>query len=224
MLPFVGHSAVEADQEPEIREGFRQRHGVAAGERVMSVLPGSRTGEVSRLLPVFEQVVVGLKARYPDLHLFLPTVDKVAGLVSEMTANWAHPVTILQGQEKADVFAASDIALAASGTVSLELAFHQTPHIVAYKVSRLSYEIARRLLQIESVNLVNLICEAKIVPEFLQHDCMPEPLLKTLSQLLDEADLRDRQLKAFQETRQKLMPGSEQPSACAAQKTLELCF
>ena len=219
---FVGHSAVEEIKAGN-RDGFRRRHGVAAGARVMSVLPGSRSGEVSRLLPVFEHVVTGLKARYPDLHLFVPTVDKVAGPVSEMTAGWAHPVTILRGaEEKADAFAASDLALAASGTVSLELAFHRTPHIVAYKVSALSYQIARRLMQIDSVNLVNLVCGEKIVPEFLQHECAPEPVLKALSRILDEGRIRDRQFKAFQETRRKLTPGSERPSDCAARLILDL--
>ena len=121
----------------------------------------------------------------PDLHLFCATLPQVAAQVRAAAAGWPGRVILSEDtSEKLAGFAACDAALAASGTVSLELAACATPHLVAYKVSPLTAMIARRVLQISHVNLINLILNESLIPELLQQDCTPENLARELRLLM----------------------------------------
>lgn len=216
---FVGHPVVESGVGEGNGQRFRARHGLGADRPVLCVLPGSRRGEVARLLPVFGAVVAGLAADRPELHLAVPTVPAVAETVRAAAAGWSLPTTVVSGdRDKHDAFAASRAALAASGTVSLELAIARVPHVIAYAVSPLSAMIARRLIRVRFASLVNILEDRPVVPEFVQERCTPRDLLPAVARLLDDPAARlEQQAVGAQIARQLGGPGAElSPSRAAA--------
>ncbi len=216
---YVGHPVIEGGAGAGDGAGFRARHGIAATAPLLIVLPGSRRGEVARLADIFGATVAGLAARFPDLRVVVPTVAPVAETVRTVIAGWAgQPLLVTEEAEKFDAFAAGTAALAASGTVALELALADLPMVIAYRLNTLTWQLARRLVTIPHASLVNLILERPCVPERLQDACTPSDLLQTLGPLLEPAstaatDQRD----GFAELREKLGAGREKPSARAAQ-------
>ena len=210
---FVGHPVVA-----EELASADERAAFAGPGPLLLVLPGSRKGEVTRLAPVFGEVVQRLKARHPDLRVALPTVRGVAGLVREMTARWAVvPEIIEDPARKRGAFAAADVALAASGTVSLELAANACPMVIAYDMHPLTLWLMRRAALIDTVTLVNLVSETRVVPEFIGPDCRADKIAPAL-----EAALADpsAQLAAMAVTMERLGQGGEAPGLRAARSVL----
>jgi len=187
------------------------------------LLPGSRVGEVGRLLPVFAEVAALLHARRPDLQVVIPTVEQVAHVVAEAVADWPMPTHLVEGSAgRADAFAAADVALAASGTVSLELALRGIPTVVAYRANPFTAVLVRRLLTIPHVALPNILANGAVVPEFLQQDCRAEPIAAALAQLLDDPEQRARQQKALAHVAEMLGQGGTLPSLRAADAVLQI--
>ena len=183
---FVGHPVVEEQDGTADGPGFRERHGIRPKAPLLCVLPGSRSSEVRRLLLPFGAVVAELARSHPNLRVVVPTVSGVAEAVRAATATWpAEPIVVGQA-DKGDAFAASSAALAASGTVSLELALAAVPHVIAYRVNPLSAAIARRLIKVRYASLVNLLADAPIVPEYLQHNCTVDRLVPAVERLLTD--------------------------------------
>lgn len=210
---FVGHPVVA---EPLASDAERAAF-VGSGPLLLA-LPGSRRGEVTRLAPVFGEVVARLKDRHPDLRVALPTVRGVAGLVRELTAGWAVPPQIIEDPAlKRGAFAAADVALAASGTVSLELAANACPMVIAYDMHPLTLWLMRRAALIDTVTLVNLVSETRVVPEFIGPDCRADRIAPAL-----EAVLADPQAQkaAMELTMERLGQGGEPPGLRAARSVL----
>jgi lipid-A-disaccharide synthase len=218
---YVGHPVLESGAEGGDGAAFRHRHGIAAAAQVLCLLPGSRRGEVARLLPIYRRTVVALRRRRPGLVLVLPTIDHVAEAVGDATLNWPVPVTIVRGQtEKFAAFAASDVALAASGTVLLELAMAALPAVVAYKMNPLTGWLARRLVKSRYVNLVNIVLDRLVVPELLLEECTPDRLSSALADLLDDDGARAAQIAGYRESLARLGQGGPAPSLRAADDVL----
>ncbi len=218
---FVGHPVVESGADRGDGPRFRARHGIPGDAPVLTVLPGSRRGEVARLLPPFGDTVALLAARHPGLHIVVPTVETVAEMVGAGVAGWGVPVVVVRGQtEKYDAFAASDVALAASGTVALELAMAKLPAVISYRVNPLTYRLVRRIVRIEHVHLLNLILGRRVVPELLQQDCAPAALVAAIGRLLDDPGARMAQIAACQTALGQLGLGGMSPSLRAADEVL----
>lgn len=219
---FVGHSVVESGADRADGPAFRRRHGIAGDAPLLCVLPGSRQGEVSRLLPVFGETLERLAVRNPGLRAVLPAAEAVADAVVRAAEGWSLPVIVVRGQdEKYAAFAAADAALAASGTVSLELALAGTPAVIAYKVNAMTAWLVRRMVRIPSVNLVNIVLGRPAVPEFLQEDCRPELLADALGPLLHDGAERRGQVEAAREAMIQLGGDGPPPSRRAARAVLE---
>ena len=220
---WVGHPVLESGFTTGDGPGFRKRHGIAADRRVIGVLPGSRRSEVMRLLPVFKDAVAELVKRHSDIHVVMPTVDTVAHEVYMASGGWAAPVAVVMDpDQRRDAFAACDAAMAASGTVSLELALAGVPHIIAYKVNRLSALAFRMLTKTKFVNLINILVEHEAVPERLQGKCRPEIIADDLMLLMRDEMRRVAQRADFSAALSKLSPGSDRPSRQAAQAILSM--
>ncbi|MBL9072415.1 lipid-A-disaccharide synthase [Tabrizicola sp.] len=210
---FVGHPVVA---EPLASDA--EKAGFAGQGPLLLALPGSRKGEVTRLAPVFGEVVARLKARHSDLRVALPTVRGVAGLVRELTAGWqVAPEIIEDAAAKRGVFAAADVALAASGTVSLELAANGCPMVIAYDMHPLTLWLMRRAALIDTVTLVNLVSETRVVPEFIGPDCRAEKIAPALEALLADPSA---QRAAMALTMERLGQGGEPPGLRAARSVL----
>ena len=220
---WVGHPVIESGWSRGDGHRFRKFHGIAANKRVIGVLPGSRRGEVSRLLPVFKAAVSLLAQRYPDLHVVVPTVETVAHEVYTMVKEWDLPVTVVMGPEqRPDAFAACEAALAASGTVSLELALAGVPHVIAYKVNPFSAFAFRLLTRIKHFNLVNILVDHEAIPERLQGKCRPDILADDIAILLRDELRRTAQAADFAAALSKLAPEGARPSRRAAEVILGL--
>ncbi len=219
---FVGHSILESRAGAGDGAGFRARHGIPADAPLLAVLPGSRMGEVGRLLPLFGETLRRLSADVPGLRAVVPTVPGVAAAVREAVKSWPNALVVEGEGEKYDAFAAADAALAASGTVTLELAMAGVPTAVAYRVQPLSAAVARRMLKIPYVTLINLIAEKPIYPEFLQENCTADNLTAALRPMLTDKALRQEMQGDIDAALAALRPGEAMPSAVAAGAVLEV--
>jgi lipid-A-disaccharide synthase len=218
----VGHSVLERMGDRGDGQGFRRRHGIAPDAPLLCVLPGSRNSETSRLLPVFAETAALMKDRFPDLRVVVPSVETVADSVRRAVTNWMVPAVVVDTGEKWDAFAASDVALAASGTVALELAVSSVPMVIAYRVAPLTAMLARRLLTIKYVCLLNLLVDRMVVPELLQEDCVSGRLVEALVPLLREGPERRYQLEGCAEALRALGVEGEAPSLRAAREALSM--
>jgi len=221
----VGHPVVETCKTLGDGKKFREKYKIPADSTVISVLPGSRHSEIKYLLPVFAETIRKLQQKIPNLYIIMPTVNAVADSVSKYVNSCNLPVMVLCGnqQDKADAFAASDAALAASGTVSLELAIAGVPHLIAYKMSPITVYFARRLLKIKYVNLINLLANHEVIPELLQDDCTPDILVHNLFGLLKNKEKAAMQIGMAKKQLEKIGYGQDTtPSEKAADKVLQI--
>lgn len=220
---FVGHPIVEYGVDGGDGKAFRKRHAIPADATVVAILPGSRESEVRRLLPVFGDVVARLAGKRPDLVAVVCAVDSQAGGIARGTANWPVPVIVVsETAEKYDAFAACAAAVTKSGTITLELALAGVPMVVAHKVSGLTALIARRLLHVSHVSMVNLLLGESLVPELLQEHCRARGIAAEIEKLLDEPAARKAQLSGFQRAVASLGGTTPPPSERAAQAVLAL--
>lgn len=226
---FVGHPVVTEPQatEAEIAE-FRAKYA-PNGEPLILALPGSRRAEIERLMPVFGAALTQVLARHPEARIVVPAAPAVAGLVVARSADWPKGTVILdpRGMDTADfaaekraAFGAADLALAASGTVSLELAATDTPMVIAYTMSWLSRKLIGALLRVDTVTLVNLVTDSRTIPEFLGENCRPGPIADALGRLMEDERARLDQLDAMALAMRKLGRGGEAPWLRAARSVL----
>jgi lipid-A-disaccharide synthase len=219
---FIGHSAVE-ERHGGDGNRFRAAYGLEADQKVIVILPGSRHSEVGRLLPVFRDVVVRLHHDYPDHAFVVPTVSKVEDAVRQAVSQWpGKAIVVSTDQERRDAFSCAHAALAASGTVSLELGIVGVPHIIGYRVSATSAWIARRLLKVDTVTIINLVLGRKLVPEYLQEDCTADKLYTAMTALIDEGSHRATQQAGFDQATTLLGFGQTPPSEKAATVVLQV--
>jgi len=221
---FVGHPVVTEPQATAAEAAaFRDSLMIGPDQPLALCLPGSRGGEVRRLAPRFDETLMRLRDREPGLRVVLPTVRGVAGMVRAMAARWPFPPVVVE--EEADrraAFAAADLALAASGTVSLDLAASRTPMVIGYDMHPLSRALIGRMLKVDTVTLVNLVSETRAVPEFLGRACRPGPMAAALMRLMDDPEAREAQLDAMAVTMERLGMGGEPPGLRAARSVLSV--
>ena len=219
---FIGHPIVEGGLDAADGAGFRARHGIGPDDDLLCVLPGSRRSEVARLLPIFGETLRLLAVRLPKLRVVVPTVAHVADSVRAAVAAWPVPAVVVTGNaEKFAAFKASKAALAASGTVVLELAVAGCPTVMAYQVSGLTAWIVRRMVKVQHASLPNLILGRELLPEFLQERCNPEALSAAVSHLLLDEGARRAQIEGGAEVARRLGAGGAPPSDIAAKVVLD---
>jgi lipid-A-disaccharide synthase len=219
---FVGHPAIERATYMSGGVELRERLGIAADAALLAVLPGSRTNEIRFILPVFRDAVALLARRVPGLISVVPTVPHVVSRVRAETMNWPTPVHVFESEaDKFAAFDAADAALAASGTVTTELALARTPMVVAYRVGPLTYALARPLFRLPYFTLVNLLLNRKAVPEFLQGRAKPETLAREVERLLTDKAAAARQVVELEAAARALGEGAEAPSLRAARAVIE---
>ena len=176
-----------------------------------------------RLLPVFAQAVRLLGRNRPELTVVVATVDAVRDAVAAAVRAWPMPTIVVTGpEEKYDAFAASQAAVAKSGTVTLELALAGVPMVVCYKVSPVTAFLARRLVSLRLVALVNLLSDRQVAPELLQEACTPQAIVEAVEPLLTDEAGRAAQLSGFREVVGRLGGISPAPSERAAEVVLEV--
>jgi lipid-A-disaccharide synthase len=179
---FVGHPVLESGADLGDAVRFRARHQVAAEDRILVVMPGSRRGEILRHLPIFRATLQQLRERVVPV---IPLAGPVGEMVTAATDDWPiRPILISDTDDKHDAFAAAAAALSKSGTSTLELALASVPMVVAYRANPITMWLVRRMALVKFASLLNLLSEREIVPELLQGDATPEKLAAALEAVL----------------------------------------
>ena len=223
-VTFVGHPVLESGVDQGNAARFRARHGLAATDSPLIIMPGSRRIEATRLLPIFGATLQSLLPQNPALRPVIAVSPIVASLVRDAAASWpASPILVEDLADKHDAFAAAaenGAGLIKSGTSSLEMAVAGVPHIIAYRVNPITAAIARRLVKVPHASLVNLLCGREVVPECIQEDCTPEKLTSALLPLLQDEAFTAAQRQGFAATLAKLRAPEGSPSEAAATAVL----
>jgi lipid-A-disaccharide synthase len=219
---FVGHPVVERRARMIGGADLRARLGIAPETPLLALLPGSRSSEIRFIFPLFRAAVSLLASRISGLVTLLPTVPHVAARVRAGAEDWPTPLHILDNEDdKYAAFDAANVALAASGTVTAELALARTPMVVAYRVGRLTFALANRLMTARYMTLVNILLDRPAVPEFKQYAATPEVLADAVARLFADKAAAAEQTEALNEFGRRLGEGDEAPSARAARVLLD---
>lgn len=220
---FIGYPVLERAWRMTGGDDFRARHQIKSDATLLAVLPGSRRNEIRLILPMFKKAVGLLAPDHPRLVSVLPTMPNVAAHVREAARDWPTRLIVTEGEaEKYAAFDAADVALAASGTVTTEIALAKTPMVVGYRAGALTYALVKPLIKVEYITLMNLVLGRAAIPEFLQSKCTPEALAAALKPLIDDPAARAAQLKDAEEALDRLGSHGDRPSVRAARAVLTL--
>lgn len=220
---FVGHPVIESNITKGDAETFRKKFNISSERRIIAVLPGSRHTEVARLLPVFLETAAQIKAEDERFYFVIPTVRTVAKRVKQMAAASGLDILVVENEEdRHNAYMASEAAIAASGTVALELAIVNIPHLIAYKVSPFSAILVRHFLHIQFVNLSNILLGREVIPELLQERCVAANIKSYLTNILDKGDWYEKQMEGFAKVREILGMGKQTPSENAGDVILKI--
>ena len=222
---FVGHPLVESGAGHGDGARFRAVRGIGEKALFLAVLPGSRVGEVGRLLPVFGEVIARLHAAHPTLEVVVPVVPAVEAMIRQAAQSWPVPVHFTQNDaDKYDALAACRAALACSGTVSVELAMAGVPSVIAYRIGALTAALYRRLIKVRFATLLNIMQDREVMPEFIQADCTADKITPALDLLLTDERAAAAQKKDLTAMAGWLGQGVFIPSEKAAETVWNAAF
>lgn len=214
---FVGNPVLAREPADADAHRLRARIDAKSNEPILLLLPGSRGAEIRHVMPAFEEAAALLKASRPALHVVIPVASTVADKVKARVAALPFKVHVIEdGEGKIDAMKAGTVAMACSGTVTTELALAGCPMVVGYRMSRPTFEIAKRLIRTPYAVLLNIAMGRMIVPELMQDAMTPEALAQAAGALLDDPRGRSRQVAEQNEALKKMGRGGPDPSEIAA--------
>lgn len=217
---YVGHPLLDAVPGRLDRESALSGLGLEGTFPVLGLLPGSRREEVSNLLPSMAEAAAALSVTFPNLKCLLPRASTISGdLIRSILKDTPVEVKILDG-DIYPVLRACDLALVASGTATLETAMMQTPMIILYKVSPLSFWIGKRVIKVPFIGLPNLVAEEQIVPELVQEEVTTQRIVREALSLLEDGERRRNMINGLARVREKL--GEKSASRRTAQIALDM--
>jgi lipid-A-disaccharide synthase len=219
---YIGHPLTRIVRPRHSREDFRSRFGIEPEARLVTLLPGSRAGEAARHLPVLVEAAVLLGARLPCRFLLATPPGLGARLPLRYLTEPNSGINIQHVEGEAwDAIAHADLALAASGTVTIEAALLGTPMVTFYKVTGVSWWLGRFLVDVPFYSMVNLVAGQRVVPELIQNEMRAESIAAEAERLLCDRPVREEMRRQLGEVRRRLDTG-EDPMERAASLILEL--
>jgi len=221
-VAFVGHPLLDTAKRSCPREEAMNILGLTEGMTTVSILPGSREGEVTRLLPVMLRAAESLQAQFPRLQFVLPLADTLeASLVERIAESFTIKVRIIRNRIY-DVLGVSDVAMVTSGTATVEAALMETPMVVVYKVSDFTYTVGKMIVHVDNIAMANIIAGKTIAPELIQDDATPERIAKEVAAILLDDIRRNTMKQELRAVREKLgTPGAAKRAAKLALDLLE---
>ena len=220
---YVGHPLLDMIPAATSQEDARERLGLRTGVKTISLLPGSRPGEVARLLPVCLQAAMKMQQQQ-ELQFILPLASTLSrDFVERITNRYSLQIAVVSNAIY-DILAAADLAIVASGTATLEAGLMETPMIIIYRVSRLTYFLGKMFIKVKNIGLVNIIAGKTIVPELIQKEANPQRLAELANQLLGDQQARSRMKIALSRIKGQLgAPGAAERAAHLAANLLNPC-
>lgn len=220
----VGLKAISVGH-PMMESGLNEaKPALVGGEGVkkIGVLLGSRRGELKRTAPAIIKAIKKIKEQSPDVELIVPTLPRLKNRVKELILPLDLPMTVsTEAKDKWALFKACDVAIAVSGTVGLELAAANVPHVIVYKANPITVAVIKRVIKTKFAHLANIILQKEIVPEYIQEKASPDNIAKGALTLLNDQSACDQQKQAFEQVRQSIGSGKT-PSKAAAEYLLNL--
>ncbi len=213
---YVGHPLLAGIQPSGSPASFRQKEGLASGDRVVALLPGSRAGEVEALLPVFLQA---LDRMPPELRLraFLVRAHSIdPARIESLLAG--RQVRVVSQERQYEVLTAADLVVTSCGTANLEAALLGAPQLAAYRIHPLTYKLGRPLVRISRYSIVNILAGEALIPELIQHHCTPSRVAGEMLSLLTDEERRAAMRRGYERIRGLLDPGIEPPAVTIAKK------
>ncbi|MFO1242747.1 MAG: lipid-A-disaccharide synthase [Rickettsiales bacterium] len=215
---FVGHPVMD-----DLEEAFARRTSWEMDEKKplkIATLPGSRKGELARMLPVYKATLARLKKRFSDIELIIATTQAMEETIRQAIASWNVTYRLVSDPLlKQRSYYACDVGLVKSGTVALEVAKTGLPMIVAYKVNPVSAWLLKRMIKTPFANLVNILAGREIIPELLQGQCTPKKLERALMTLIENEPARQKQANDAHEALERMRNPEGLP---ASQKAAEI--
>lgn len=205
---YVGHPLLDSVKLSHTLLDFREKNQILPGFRCVGILPGSRKKEISTLLPIFLEAAERIQKESSEKFIFLlplaSTLDeKDLWQNGLQKGDTGLDIRIIRG-DRYDVMAACEAVIAASGTVTLELALLDVPMVVTYKFSPLTYQLGRMLVKLKYFSLVNLIAGEEVVPELLQDEVRPENIARNILEILNNSERSERIRKGLLDVRERL--------------------
>ncbi|MEA3546692.1 MAG: lipid-A-disaccharide synthase [Thermodesulfobacteriota bacterium] len=223
-VDYVGHPLMDSVKISIEKKNFLQRHDIPADKILVGILPGSRKKEIKTMLPIFLEAAKKLTDEHKEILFLLPLAPTLSR--ADLDENGLRDVKFdirVISENRYDLMAACDLALAASGTVTLELAILDVPMLVAYRLSPLTYFLGHRFIKVKYASLTNLIVNSEIVPELLQDKAEADNIARELTSLLPGGKKRDRMLAGLSQVRARLGEGGASKRAAAlALETISL--
>jgi len=204
-VAFVGHPLLDTVTASGTRSAFLQNHAIPTGRPVIGIMPGSRRKEIATLLPVFLEAAALIQKEIPEAVFLLPQAPSVSAelLFQHGLGDCGLEVKII-AEERYNLMAACDAVMAASGTITLELAILNIPMLVAYRVSPLSHFIGKRLIDVPHISLVNLVAGREVIPELVQQEVTPEKIAGSLVRMIRDQTYRRNILSGLAEVKKLL--------------------
>ena len=196
-VTFVGHPLLDLPPTHETREAFFARHAIDPGRKIVALLPGSRQQEIRNHASLFVAAARRLQEEIPEVQ---PVIAQAPGISADSFEGTQLPLV----RDSAELLSFAHAALTKSGTSTLECALSVTPMVIAYRMNPISYLIARNVVEVEHIGLVNLIAGERVAPEFVQDDATPASLAKALAAIVRDGPERDKHLTSLRNVKQKL--------------------
>jgi len=220
---YAGHPVLKSGADKADQESFRSNRKINKDANLIAIIPGSRKGEVIRHLPIFAKAAKILHGQFPNIEIIIPTIEATRSVVELEVAAWHMPVHLTENDhDKYAAFATAQAAIAASGTVTLELAMTGTPAVIGYKLAPVTAFLVKHLVKVRYASLVNLILEQEAIPEYLLDKCRAIPLAVAIRDLLNNRDLRNTQKNAYKAALALLGHNEFDPSRRASEVILKM--
>ena len=202
---FVGNPLIDKARPDKDRQTCFAEYGLNKSKKVIGLFPGSRRGEIKRILPIQLAAAEKLLAEKPDLQFILPVASTLnKEMFSECLEKYSYLNINLVKDLSYNVMQCCDAIITASGTATLEIALMEIPNCITYKIANLSYFILKRIVKIERIGLVNIVADKYIVKEFLQFEAKPQAIADEINLILDDNNYRNNMINELNSVRQKL--------------------
>ncbi|MDX1924114.1 MAG: lipid-A-disaccharide synthase, partial [Rickettsiaceae bacterium] len=218
---FVGHFIFEQDICDD-KEIFRKKYDIKKEEEIICITPGSRKGEVAKHLPIFLDSFVALKEKYNLRLVILSAGEKISAMIQNQVKNKGLDGVIITEGDHFQVYKASTLAIAKSGTNALEIAMHQTPQIICYKVNFISWFYIKMKILVKFANLINIMAGREIIPELLQSKFNSSEILNIADRLLRDAEARADQVENSSKILEEMKNKKGKPSKLSIKEILKL--
>ena len=217
----VGHTAIE-NVKQDLKDFFKQ-YNISKNDIIITMIPGSRIQMAKKIMPIFKQVALQLSNKFKKLKIIIPVVSTSSQYINDEIKNWnIKPILVETKQDRYNSFFISDVVVSISGTAVLEVGVAKTPVIVVYKLSSLSYFIAKHLVRIKNVSLPNIIMGKSIIPELIQNDCNADNIIANISKILNNKKYRDNMVKNLTIMSEKLYKNGKSPSYNAGKIVIDI--